>query len=43
MDVEIYGDRNVIRKVFENILKCNEFIIEILSMWNAKANVIPEI
>jgi len=42
-DVAIPGDRNVIKKEAENILKYRDFIMEIQSMWNVKAKVIPVI
>ena len=37
IDVVIVGDRNVIKKEAENILKYTDLIIEIQRMWNAKA------
>jgi len=40
-DVAIPGDRNVIKKEAENILKYKDLIMEIQSMWNVKAKVIP--
>jgi len=43
MDLEITGDRNVIKKETEKILKCEDFITEIQRMWNAKSKVIPVI
>ena len=39
----IYGDRNVIKKEAEKILKYKYFITEIQHMWNVKAKVIPVI
>ena len=41
-DVAIPGDRNVIKKEAEKILKCKD-IIEIQRMWNVKGKVIPVI
>jgi phage pi2 protein 07 len=41
IDVAIPGDRNVIKKEVENILKYKELTKEIQRMWNMKANVIP--
>jgi hypothetical protein len=35
--VAVVGDRNVITKEAENILKYKELIIEIQRMWNVKA------
>ena len=43
IDVAISGDRNVIRNEAENILKYKGPTIEIQSMWNVKAKVIPVI
>ena len=43
IDVAISGDRNVIKKEAENILKYKDLIIEIQHMWNLKAKVIPVI
>jgi hypothetical protein len=40
-DVEISGDRNMMEKEAENILKYTDFIIEIQLTWNIKENVIP--
>ena len=40
IDVAIPGDRNVIKKGAEKILKCKDLIIEIQRMWNMKAKVI---
>ena len=41
IDVAISGDRNVIKKEDEKILKYNDLTIEIQSMWNVKTKVIP--
>ena len=43
IDVAIPGDRNVIMKGAERILKCKDLILEIQRMWNVKAKVIPAI
>jgi len=43
IDVAISGDRNVIKKVAENILKYKDLTIEIQRMWNVKTKVIPVI
>ena len=43
IDVVIYGDRNMIKKEAEKILKYKDFITEIQHMWNVKAKVIPVI
>jgi len=43
IDVEIPGDRNVIKKEAEMILKYKDLIIEIQAMWNVKAKVISVI
>jgi hypothetical protein len=43
MDVAISGDRNVIKKEAERILKCKDLTIEIQRMWNVKTKVIPVI
>jgi hypothetical protein len=40
IDVAIPGDRNVIKKEAEKILKYKDLIIEIQRMWNVKAKVI---
>jgi len=40
IDIAIPGDRNVIKKEAENILKYKDLIIEIHCMWNVKAKVI---
>jgi hypothetical protein len=41
IDVAIPGDRNVINKEAEKILKHKDLVTEIQRMWNVKANVIP--
>jgi hypothetical protein len=41
IDVAISGDRNVIKKEAEKILKYKDLTIEIQRMWNVKARVIP--
>ena len=43
IDVAIPGDRNVIKKEPEKILKYKDLITEIQSMWNVKAKLIPVI
>jgi hypothetical protein len=43
IDVAIPGDRNVIKKETEKILKYKDLTIEIQRMWNVKTNVIPVI
>jgi hypothetical protein len=42
IDDAIPGDRNVIKKEAEKILKYKDLIIEIQRMWNVQARVIPE-
>jgi len=39
--VAISGDRNVIKKEAEKILKCKDLAIEMRRMWNVEAKVIP--
>ena len=41
--VAIPGDRNVIKKEAEKILKYKDLTIEIQGMWNVKTRVIPVI
>ena len=41
IDVAISGDRNVIKKEAENILKYKDLTIEIQRMWNVKTREIP--
>jgi hypothetical protein len=41
IDVAMPGDRNVIKKEAEKILKYKDLTIEIPRMWNVKTNVIP--
>ena len=43
IDVAVPGDRNVIKKKAEKILKYKELITEIQRMWNVKETVIPVI
>jgi hypothetical protein len=43
IDVAIPGDRNVIQKETEKILKYKYLTIETQRMWNVKTRVIPEI
>jgi hypothetical protein len=43
IDVTISGDRNVIKKETEKILKYEDLTIEIQRMWNVKTRVIPVI
>jgi hypothetical protein len=41
IDVAIPGDRNVIQKEAEEILKYKNPTIEVQRMWNVKTRVIP--
>jgi len=43
IDVAISGDRNVIKKEAEKILKYKDLTIEIQRMWSVKIKVIPVI
>ena len=43
IDVTISGDRNVIKKGAEKILKYKDLTTEIQHMWNVKTKVIPVI
>jgi hypothetical protein len=43
IDAAITGERNVIEKEAEKIVKYKDLIIEIQRMWNVKAKVIPVI
>jgi len=43
IDVAISGDRNVIKKETEKILKCKDLTTEIQCMWNVKTKEIPVI
>ena len=43
IDVAISGDRNVIKKEAEKILKYKDLTIETQRMWNVKTKVIPVI
>jgi len=41
MDVAIPGDRNVIKKEAQKLLKHKDLITEIQRMWNVKVRAIP--
>jgi len=43
IDVAISGDRNVIKREAEKILKYKDLTIEVQHMWNVKTKVIPVI
>jgi hypothetical protein len=43
IDVAISGDRSVIKKEAEKILKYEDLTIEIQHMWNVKTRMIPVI
>jgi len=43
INVAISGDRNVIKKEAEKILKYKDLTVEIQSIWNVKEKVIPVI
>jgi hypothetical protein len=43
LDVAIPGDRNVIQKEAEKIMKYKDLTIEIQRMWNVKTRMIPVI
>jgi len=43
IDVAISGDRNVIKKETEKILKYKNLTVEIQRMWDVKTKVIPVI
>ena len=43
IDVAISGDRNVIEKETEKILKYKDLTIEIQRVWNVRTKVIPVI
>jgi hypothetical protein len=43
IDVAVSGDRNVIKKEAEKILKYKDLTIEIQCMWNVRTKVIPAI
>ena len=43
IDVAISGDRNVIKREVEKILKYKDLTTEIRRMWNVKTKVIPVI
>ena len=41
IDVAISGDRNVIKKEAETVLKYKDLLLEIQHAWNVKTKVIP--
>jgi hypothetical protein len=41
VDVAVSGDRNVIKKEAEKILKYKDLTVEMQCMWNVKTKVIP--
>ena len=43
IDIAVSGDRNVIKKEAEKILKYKDLTIEIQRMWNVETKVIPVI
>ena len=43
IDITISGDRNVIKKEAEKILKYKDLTTDIRRMWNVKTKVIPVI
>ena len=43
VNVEISGDKNLIKKEIDKILKCADFIVGIQVTWNVKTEVIPVI
>jgi hypothetical protein len=43
IDVAISGDRNVIKKEAENIIKYKDLTTEMQRVWNMKAGVVPVI
>jgi len=43
IDVAISGDRNVIKKEADRIIKYKDITIEMQHMWNVKTKVIPVI
>jgi len=43
IDAAISGDRNVLKKESEKVLKYKDLIIEIQRMWNVKAKMISVI
>jgi len=43
IDVAISGDRNVIKKEAEKILRYKDLTIQVQRMWNVKTKVIPVI
>ena len=43
LDVAISGERNVIKKEAEKILKYKDLLIELQRMWNVKTKLMPVI
>ena len=43
IDIAVPGDRNMVKKEAEKILKYQDLITEIQRMWNVEAKVIPVI
>ena len=43
IDVAVTGDRNVVKREAERILKCKDLTVEIRRVCNVKAKVIPVI
>jgi len=43
IDVAFSGDRNIIKKEVDKVLKYKDLTIEIQRMWNVKTKVIPVI
>jgi len=43
IDVALLGDRKIIKKEAENILKYKDLKLEIQILWNVEAKVIPVI
>ena len=43
IDAAVPGDRNVIKREAEKVLKYKDLVIEIQNLWNVKTKVIPVI